>query len=404
MTTSNNVIRSPDMFSYLIWSFLCITLIVPIEIYLGGVFLRPILLGTLFIWIVLGTLSLANLKPVKLYALNSNYILYMFILCSFFIVQSAIQGRYLVGIKETIEIAASLALMLLLVKITLEVGLIRSLQALRNITFFGSLIWVSSNFMSGNYVTFKDPYWILLISCLLSLIFLKIRGNKTDIFILSILAILAILSASRTLWATCIVFAFVLFGLLRFIIPGIFLAALLIVISTLDQQYAYYFDTVNFIFNNFTEIINDVQVVNTNLDNKSDQVRIIESLRAFSIFLDNPIFGVGLDNYQGYITGSRDFDVEGYLTPHNEFLRVLAEGGITLFLIYLLLYRSIWNDISKIYFNEFKLIGHALILASLTLAFFTATNYTFHFILQLSLMCFAGCIKSNSMYLNSKAI
>ena len=60
MTTSNNVIRSPDMFSYLIWSFLCITLIVPIEIYLGGVFLRPILLGTLFIWIDLGTLSIAN--------------------------------------------------------------------------------------------------------------------------------------------------------------------------------------------------------------------------------------------------------------------------------------------------------------------------------------------------------
>lgn len=401
MIASDNISKLPDMFSYLIWIFLSITLILPIEIYLDGIFLRPILLGTLFIWIILGILSVSNRKPVRVYALNSNYILYMLILCFFFIVQCAIQGRYLVGLKESIEIAASIALMLLLVKISIEVGLIRSLQALRNITFFGALMWVSSMFIAGNYVTYKDPYWILLISSLLSLIFIKIRGSKIDVVIFIILAILALLSASRTLWATCLIFIVMLFGLLRFIVPGMFLAALLVIISTLDPQYSYYFETANFILNNFTEIIDDVQIVNTSLDNKSDQVRIIESLRAFSIFLENPLFGVGLDNYQGYITGSGDFDVEGYLTPHNEFLRVLAEGGIILFLIYFMLYKSIWNDISKIQNQDFKSIGHGLLLASLTLAFFTATNYTFHFILQLSLMCIAKYSNANKNYLRN---
>lgn len=390
----------PRNFSYLIWSFLCIALIIPVELYLGGVFLRPILLGTLVIWMILVAASLNSSNPIKIYSLNTNYLLYMTFLAVFFIFQTSFHGRFLVGFKETIEIIGSLALMLLLVKVSVEIGIIRSFFILRNIAFIGAIAFVASKFLSGNFITFKDPYWIILIASLLSIISLKIRANKLDWLIVFILIIFAALSASRTLWATSIVFVFILFGALRFILPALIFSASLIIVSSFDDQYSYYFDTFFFIFNNYLDIISDVQIVADNLDNKSDQVRIIESLRAVSVFLEHPFIGVGLDNYQDYITMSQNYDVDGYLTPHNEFLRVLAEGGIILFCIYGFLYKSIWNDISKIINEDIKAIAKGLVFASLTLAFFTATNYTFHFILQLSLMSIASYDRANKSFVN----
>jgi len=390
----------PRNFSYLIWGFLCIALIIPVEIYLGGVFLRPILLGTLVIWMILAAASLNSSNPIKIYSLNTNYLLYMTLLAVFFIFQTSFHERFLVGFKETIEIIGSLALMLLLVKVSIEIGAIRAFFILRNIAFIGALVFVASKFLSGNFITFKDPYWIILIASLLNIISLKIRANKLDWLIVFILIIFAALSASRTLWATSIVFVFILFGALRFILPVLVFSASLLIVSSLDDQYSYYFDTLLFIFNNYLDIISDVQIVSANLDNKSDQVRIIESLRAVSVFLEHPFIGVGLDNYQDYITMSDNYDVDGYLTPHNEFLRVLAEGGIVLFCIYGFLYKSILNDISKIINEDIKAIAKGLVFASLTLAFFTATNYTFHFILQLSLMSFASYDKSHQSFVN----
>lgn len=381
--------------SLLIWIFLSVALVLPIEIYLGGVFLRPILLGTAVVWIMLAIAICFLRKPVMVYSLNRSYFLCVTLLASFFIIQGGLQGRILVGLKETLEIAGSVALMLLLVKISMEIGIFRALLVLRNITFIGALLWVSSKFLEGEFSTYKDAYWIVLMASILSLIILKIRGNKFDYLIISILLILAVLSASRTLWAVSFVFIFGVFGAVRFILPAVIFAVAFLVVSSLDKQYSYYLDTLFFILNNYSDLIDDFQIVGAGLSNTSDKVRIIEAFRAFSVFLEHPFIGVGLDNYQDYITDSPNFDVEGYLQPHNEFLRVLAEGGIVLFCIYGLLYRLIWNDILKIPSADFKAIGQGLVLASLALAFFTATNYTIHFILQLALMCLAYYSRSD---------
>jgi hypothetical protein len=372
--------------TWFICFILSVAVFLPIEFHLGGVFLRPILLATLVLWLILGVLSLLRKEKIFIYSLDKNYLYYMLLLGLFFLVQSTFLNRSFVGIKEVIEIFGSMALMLLLRKIRIELGLLRTLHIMKNIAYIASILWVSSKFIDGNFATFKDPYWILLISTLLSLIFIKLKGGKLDYFMLFILMILGVLSASRTLWVTVLLFVFIIFDLRKIVVPMLVVIIMLVLASSLNPQYSYYFNGLHFLANNYMEVINNVGNINGNLDNKSDSVRIIEALRSISVFSNHPIFGVGIDNYQDYINQSPNYNVTTNLTAHNEFLRVLAEGGVVLFLCYTLLYRSIWKGFSTISNGDLRLIAKALLLASLALAFFTATNYTIHFILQLSLL------------------
>ena len=387
MNSSHNSNKSAFGISLFLSMIVSISIFIPIEIYFGSVFLRPILLATLVSWILLIFLSNFSKIDVPFYLINRNYLFYLCLLGIFFLVQTFFQNRLFVGIKELIELSGSIALMILLLKSSKELGLFRFLVILKNISLVGALIWVSFRFLEGNFFTFKDPYWILLIATLLSLIFVKIRGNRFDYFAIYLLSVIDILSASRTLWMTVFVFILVTFGASRIIFASAFFLLFFYFVSSYDAQYNYYLETIYYLLSNYQQVLSNFgSISSADLSNVSDVSRITESYRSILVFLENPYFGVGIDNYQNYINSSINFSETTHLTAHNEFLRILAEGGLALFAIYFFLYRSIWKDISKIPDNRWQRIGRGLVAASLTLAFFTATNFTIHLLLQIALI------------------
>jgi len=359
--------------------------VLPYEPYLGPVFVRPILLATLVIALYMLSKSLVSGGVVGNYLPNKNYTFTMLVLAVFFVVQGATIGVMFVGIKEFIEVIASLTLMVLLLSLRSSLGVFKILEIFRNASFLMSICWVSLNVIDGNYITFKDPYWMLLLATVLSLVFFKHRRSPADVFMLLVLIPLDILSASRTLWVVIIVVSIMLFGVRRLIIPSLIVALLLILAANYDRQYGLYYHGIVFLFNNFFSVIADPSMLDGNVGNVSDRVRIVEMLRTMQVFLNNPFLGVGVDQYQD--TVNRMFGSGTHITAHNELMRVLAEGGGVLFFIYVVLYRSVWGALKKCSRDpRVTEVGHVFLMASMLLAFFTATNYMIHFFMQLAVL------------------
>jgi len=369
--------------------FLCYLLafasVLPYEPYLGPVFVRPILLATLVIVLFMFLKALAGSGVVGNCLPNENYTFTMLVLAVFFVVQGATIGVMFVGIKEFIEVIASLTLMVLLLSLRSSLGVFKILEIFRNASFLMSICWVSLNVIDGNYITFKDPYWMLLLATVLSLVFFKHRRSPADVFMLLVLIPLDILSASRTLWVVIVVISIMLFGVRRLIIPGLIVALLLILAANYDRQYGLYYSGIIFLLNNLFSVIADPTMLDGNVGNVSDRVRIVEMLRTMQVFLNYPFLGVGVDQYQDAV--NRMFGSGTHLTAHNEFMRVLAEGGAVLFLIYVVLYRTVWVALKRSSRDPRVIeVGRLFLVASMLLAFFSATNYMIHFFLQLSVL------------------
>ncbi len=130
---------------------------------------------------------------------------------------------------------------------------------------------------------------------------------------------------------------------------------------------------VQFSSSNSTSVISD----------QSFRGRLSENLAALQMFQDNPIFGVGLDNYEvNYQSYSRKIGLDPRRTaraPASFYLELLSEQGLvgtTLFLFFMvMIFRSIWRA-RKI----FELLGMEND-AHLVLAFFAGLlGYMFFYI------------------------
>jgi len=370
---------------------LAVAAVFPYELYLGPVFIRPLLLATLILSMCMFSIASTNINHSRGATPNINYIFAMSALAIFFPLQGMTIGSVFVGIKEFIEITISLLLMLVLVNLRSKLGTFKILEILRNVSFLVAVTWAVFNVVTGNYITFKDPYWILLLATLLSLVFVKYRRNRIDMVMLLTLIPLDVLSASRTLWVVVIVTSVMMFGVRKLLLPSFIVVLLLVLSSNFDRQYGHYYSGMIFIASNFLDIIADPSILNGHVGNVSDRVRISEMLRTARIFLDHPILGVGVEQYNEAV--SRLYGIDTYLTAHNEFMRILAEGGGVLFFIYSVLYFSIWRALKRCDDKCAVEIGHVFIVASMLLAFFTATNYMIHFILQLAVLFLPGISK-----------
>jgi O-antigen ligase len=65
----------------------------------------------------------------------------------------------------------------------------------------------------------------------------------------------------------------------------------------------------------------------------------------FRIFLDHPIVGIGIANFRP-ISGT-EYGAARNSAQHNAYLLTLVEGGILLFAVYLLIFRSLWRELRE---------------------------------------------------------
>jgi O-antigen ligase len=364
-----------------IWVFIA-SIFVPIEVYLFGAFLRPIFLGTMFVFLAGIFASLLLNKPFKVVLPPISFIL-SFILIGFFVtVQPMFVVNYGLQFKELIEVAVTLACAVIVITIVRRNGAVFLLQSLYRVGFLFVLAFLCHEVYVGDFPTFKDPYWIILMTSLSALSLIYLRVMKIGSINLSLLPII-FLSASRTLWACLLIFVIPAGSLGLRMLAGIsflFLGFL----ATMIPQIHYYIESLFFLIGNTGLILEQLEMgQRLGLANASDNVRLMEAWRSVIVFFENPVLGVGVNNYQNYLILNKG--IETHITAHNELLRVLAEGGAVLFSIYSFLYLAAFFRIRRKLKNKPKNVALGFLGASFFLAFFTATNFTITLLLIISI-------------------
>lgn len=94
----------------------------------------------------------------------------------------------------------------------------------------------------------------------------------------------------------------------------------------------------------------------------------------FSKFLENPIYGFGAGNSSQFV---RNSDIEFFVTPHNEYLRLLLEGGLVgSFILLLLILPRLFNGI-KTKFKSLNKLEYSLFVLYVNVLIFSITDNTF---------------------------
>ncbi|MBD5097518.1 MAG: O-antigen ligase family protein [Lachnospiraceae bacterium] len=128
------------------------------------------------------------------------------------------------------------------------------------------------------------------------------------------------------------------------------------------------------VFSSLTNrIISGISVVTDNgLNSFSDYERLYMIQFGFNVFLEHPFLGIGLGNVREVVTGI--ISKYGYL--HNNYIELLACGGIIGFFSYYGIYFKIFKDIKTDKSDKFKNLVIAILISSLVLDFFAVTYYS----------------------------
>jgi O-antigen ligase len=86
-----------------------------------------------------------------------------------------------------------------------------------------------------------------------------------------------------------------------------------------------------------------VQGTHDNIGTHSTERRVETVELGLKIFLEHPIFGIGIGNFRE--VARQVYNDEFYRPPHNSYVWALSEGGIFCFILYLLLYYVTIQDI-----------------------------------------------------------
>lgn len=100
----------------------------------------------------------------------------------------------------------------------------------------------------------------------------------------------------------------------------------------------------------------------TELDNNSIKRRVVLNQASLEMFQDNPIFGVGINNFtlniEKYLPSAKSGEIVRFVQPaHHLLFLILAEGGLLLLLILFLLIRQ--SQIDKFYQKTMILLAIA---------------------------------------------
>ena len=381
LPVSKSLLLKPTPHGVLAWVFVA-SVFVPIEVYLFDAFLRPVFLATLFVLLMGPILSAVDQRSFTVRLPPFSFFSPMFLLGLFVLIQPLILSDYSLQIKELIEIAVTLACATIVVTMVRRNGALKFLQSLCTVGLLFVIGFLAHEIYVGDFPTFKDPYWIILVTSLsaFSLAYLRVeKFGAKQLFLLFVI----ILSASRTLWLCFIVFFMFAGSIALYATIATLLLPVGFLMANVPQIDAYV-ESFVFIMNNASDVLEALESESPlDLANASDNVRLRESWRSFQVFSENPIFGVGINNYQSYLLSN--FGVSTHLTAHNELLRVLAEGGLVLFAIYVMLYFFAFLRIKRLLKGQPRRIALGFLATSFVLAFFTATNFTITLLLIISI-------------------
>ena len=155
----------------------------------------------------------------------------------------------------------------------------------------------------------------------------------------------------------------------------------IILINLNIPQLDKYFETFLIISQNFNELLSisfSDFTEKSLFSNPSDNHRFFEMYRAIDIIGNNFIFGIGFENYFNFSTSNYDYFGGVVRLPHNEFLRLFAEGGVILVSLSMYLYYLVYKQ-SKLR-NE----DNPFLYSSLGLFFFTSSNFITFFLFLIS--------------------
>ena len=378
---NNSLLLNSTPHGVIAWVFVA-SIFVPIEVYLFGAFLRPVFIATLFVLLTGPILSAVDQRGFTVRLPPFSFFFPMLLLGFFILAQPLILSGYNLQIKELIEIAVTLACSTIFVTMVRRNGALKFLQSLCTVGILFVIGFLAHEIYVGDFPTFKDPYWIILVTSLsaFSLVYLRVeKFGAKQLFLLFVI----ILSASRTLWVCLIGFLMFAGSITLYATIGTLSLPVGFLMATVPQIEAYV-ESFVFTMNNANEVLEALESESSiGLANASDNVRLLESWRSFHVFSEHPIFGVGINNYQSYLLSN--LGVSTHITAHNELLRVLAEGGFVLFAIYLMLYFFAFLRIKRLLGGKPRRIAFGFLAASFLLAFFTATNFTITLLLIISI-------------------
>ena len=207
------------------------------------------------------------------------------------------------------------------------VGLESRNSGMRNSSFFGSEL------ISGSFISKFS-------TLVLALIFIKQVSNKKVFYyfllVLPILIICAVLLSGERMAFLNTIFAFFLFLLftdrkkLFFFIPIIFIFLSVIIFSSEKLKKRFIYNTGAHLMG--VDNANEISVFNEAFSNLENGFHMKIFLNSVDLSKDQPIFGHGLKSYR-----HRCFRIKGTacsIHPHNFYLELIHDGGITLFLLY----------------------------------------------------------------------
>jgi O-antigen ligase len=363
----------------------------PIEPYLGNLFIRPVyLLGAVAYLMLL--LSLHWRLPRA----HVPYYITALVLAVYLLINGFINHNVIASVKEVVEVAITMGVFWFIAHALHSAGIESFLRAAGRVFLFFGLLYMAGKFAEGDFLSFKDSYWVILFSSIFATIEVRYARTLESRMRLAVSIIMLIMSGSRTGWVAYFLFSTVVWGLsLRLLLLLGLGGGLLTVIAGYNEQTLAYAATVQLLVQAFADLsFSDLLgwlAVASSFENPSDRFRLTEIVRAILIFQANPLFGVGIDQYISYGTNqlAEEIDTESVIGAHNELLRVLCEGGIFYLAIMAAFYAIAVRQAMRVP-PALKRTCLALVAASLGMFLFTATNFMITLLLQLSLCLSAG--------------
>lgn len=347
---------------------LFIFLVLPIEFYIYGVFIRPIYIGATLYF----ALSLySNRFRFKTYigALSDFLIVYLLYRLAI-LVTAVYHGLYFIAAKEFVETISFVLVSVAICNAYFELG---SRVYLRRQLFWAVvllLLFVLYNLYIDNYPTFKDPYWINLIVLITASSLYKVKPSRTLGLLLIFSSLVGFVSGSRTYILNFFV-SMILILRKRFLLLVPFIVVIIPVIS-LVPQYTRYLDTIYVLLSSSSDFIDRLLVGDAQgISNKSDFVRLSHLFHSIDFAMEFPIFGVGWEQYQSYMSNLLGRSV--VVNAHNEWIRVLAEGGLFVFIPFFFMHFRVYKFIRSL--GKHSSMSYFFFLSSVLTQFVTPTNF-----------------------------
>ena len=172
----------------------------------------------------------------------------------------------------------------------------------------------------------------------------------------------------------------------------------------------------NIVFKSNASTISRLATLGSDEDESSNE-RIRYYSQAFDTFLENPIFGVGIGNWELKSIETDSENIRGYIVPyhaHNDILELLAETGLLGAVLYFLILFSIVLFLIKRWFSDPEKNTFLFFIATSLLVYFCDAMFNFPFarpIQQMNFFAMVGLViamfyidNSQNNYVNKPSI